>query len=348
MLKIIQWGTGTAGKLTAQAVHESPDFELAGCYVYTDAKNGLDVGDICGIGPIGVTATTDKEAIYATPADCALYMTMEEFTADRAVDDICRLLASGKNVIALASTILYHPAAMGQEVVDRIEAACREGGTSYLGSGIEPGWASVVLPMLLSSVSRKIDTMHIREVLSYRDYDTAASMFDMMGFGGPSKSMPPTPVPMEHVGVYSSLLLFLAKAFNFEIDEVIVEMTDILADKDYEIAVGRIPAGTVAAKQYAFTAVIGGQPRIKLEHFTRAAGPGPMGWPQGEGLFVTTTGDPSLDLSIKFSLHGTKPTDDGSLIAAMYVIHSIRSVCDATPGIHSVLDLPMIYGANVF
>lgn len=347
MLKIIQWGTGTAGRLTAQAVHESPDFELVGCYVHTDAKNGRDVGDICGIGPIGVTATTDKEAIFAMPADCVLYMTMEEFTADRAIDDICRLLASGKNVIATAATILYHPAAIGQDAVDRLEAACREGGTSYLGSGIEPGWASVVLPMLLSSVSKRIDTLHIREVVSYRDYDTTASMIDMMGFGQAPKPMPPTPVPMEHVGAYGSLLLFLAKAFDFTIDEVIVELDDVAADKDYDIAVGRIAAGTVAAKHYAFTLVVDGKQKVRLEHFTRAAGPGPMGWPQGDGLFVTTTGEPSLDLSVKLALHGTKPTDDGSLMAAMYVVHSIRYVCDAAPGIRSVLDLPMIVGANL-
>jgi len=348
MLKVIQWGTGTAGKMTARAIIESPSHELVGCYVFTDAKNGRDVGEICGIAPTGVIATTDKEAIFAMEADCVLYMTMEEFTIERALDDICRLLASGKNVVCTAATILYHIKAIGPEAVERVEAACQQGNSSYLGCGIEPGFASVVLPLLLSSVSKRIESILIREIVNYKEYDTGISMFDLMGFGQePKPDTPPTRVPLEHVGAYAAPLIFVADALDAQIDEVIVESDTALADRDYEIAAGTIPAGTACAKHYAFTAVIDGRPRIKIEHFTRAGGPGPMGWPQGEGLFVTTTGEPSLDLSLKFALHGTKPTDDGSLMAAMYAVHSIRPVCAAPAGIRTVIDLPFIHGRGV-
>ena len=42
--------------------------------VYSDAKAGRDVGDVCGIGPIGITATKDPDEIVALDADCVRCM----------------------------------------------------------------------------------------------------------------------------------------------------------------------------------------------------------------------------------------------------------------------------------
>lgn len=348
MLKVIQWGTGATGKLTAKAVQKASDLELVGCYTTSAHKNGRDVGDICGTSPMGVKATTSREDIFAMPADCVLYMTMEEFTVDRALGDICRLLSSGKNVIATAATILFHPKAIGQEAVDRLEAACREGGTSYFGTGIEPGWASVTLPLLISGIVARIDSILIQEILDYRAYATTASMFDMMGFGAkPPEPQAPMSMSLHQAAPYSAPLMMLADALGFTIDNVIFESDVAVAERDLEVAAGRIAAGTVSAKHYAFTAMVDGKPKVKIEHFTRAGDPGPIDWPLGQGFYITIRGEPSMKLSVDLALHGNQPTDDGALIAAMHVVHAIEPVCAAPVGIRSVLDLPPIIGRGV-
>ena len=114
MLRIIQWATGAVGRHAVAAVHRHPELELVGAYVYSDAKAGRDVGDVCGIGAIGVTATRDPEKILALDADCVLYMPLGEMNPSGALDDICRLLASGKNVVSTAVTALIYPKSMGQ------------------------------------------------------------------------------------------------------------------------------------------------------------------------------------------------------------------------------------------
>ena len=78
MIRVVQWATGTVGRHAATAVHRHPDLELAGAYVYTAAKAGRDIGDICGIGPIGVRATSEPDEIFALDADCVLYMAQGE------------------------------------------------------------------------------------------------------------------------------------------------------------------------------------------------------------------------------------------------------------------------------
>ena len=128
MLRVIQWATGNVGRHAVAAVHDHPDLALVGALVYSDAKAGRDVGELCGIGEIGVVATKDPEQILALDADCVLYMPQGEMNPMGALDDICRLLASGKNVVSTAVTPFIYPRSAGRAVVDRLEAACAEGG----------------------------------------------------------------------------------------------------------------------------------------------------------------------------------------------------------------------------
>src|SRR6266496_2423696 len=108
MLRVVQWAIGNVGREAVAAVHRHPDLTLVGALVYDEAKAGRDVGEVCGIGPIGVTATTEVDTITALDADCALYMAQGEMNPAGALDDICALLASGKNVVSTTLTSLIH------------------------------------------------------------------------------------------------------------------------------------------------------------------------------------------------------------------------------------------------
>ena len=102
--RVIQWGTGTVGSEIVTAILDHrDDLELVGALVYSETKDGVDVGALVGRNPIGVTATTDVEHILKLDADCVLYTPR---TAH--LDDVCRLLESGKNVVTTA--FLFHPA----------------------------------------------------------------------------------------------------------------------------------------------------------------------------------------------------------------------------------------------
>jgi hypothetical protein len=106
-------------------------------------------------------------------ADCVLHMAQGEGDPNGALDDICRLLASGKNVISTAVTAFIYPLSAGAQVVERLEAACAQGGTSFHGTGIEPGWAAEVLPLTMSGLFSRIDSLLVQELLDYSTYDSA-------------------------------------------------------------------------------------------------------------------------------------------------------------------------------
>ncbi len=60
--RVVQWTTGNVGKSSVQAIVANPTLELVGCYAWSPEKVGRDVGELCGIAPLGVTATNDVDA----------------------------------------------------------------------------------------------------------------------------------------------------------------------------------------------------------------------------------------------------------------------------------------------
>src|ERR1700692_2149798 len=72
-IKVIQWATGGVGRAAVAGIAAHPDLELVGCWVHSPDKVGVDVGEVCGIGPLGVAATDDVDALLALGADCVVY-----------------------------------------------------------------------------------------------------------------------------------------------------------------------------------------------------------------------------------------------------------------------------------
>lgn len=63
-------------------------------YVHSAEKSGRDAGELCGLSPVGVVATTDIAQIISLRPDPAIAN-----PEGANVDDMCRLLEAGINVI---------------------------------------------------------------------------------------------------------------------------------------------------------------------------------------------------------------------------------------------------------
>ena len=61
--KVIVWAPGYLGSAVIKEVLKRPEFELVGVLAYSDRKNGMDVGEMLGIEPVGVRMTTDQQAL---------------------------------------------------------------------------------------------------------------------------------------------------------------------------------------------------------------------------------------------------------------------------------------------
>lgn len=107
--RLIIWGPGDMGGRALRTALQSPDFDVVGVKVFDPRKNGRDIGELAGLAPIGLTATTSKERILALDADCVVHTPTTPALVQGADTDVIDLLESGKNVISAAS---YHNPSM--------------------------------------------------------------------------------------------------------------------------------------------------------------------------------------------------------------------------------------------
>jgi len=349
--RVIQWGTGTVGSeiITAILDHRD-DLELVGALVYSEQKNGVDIGTLVGSEPIGVTATADVEQILKLDADCVLYTPR---TAH--LDDVCRVLESGKNVVTTA--FLFHPARIAAADRDRVLTACEKGGSSVHGSGINPGNLSGVLPLALSGMSRTIDKITLQERADWSVYESTGITFDNMAFGQPVESISPTATDFLafNSSIFTEQVWFLADALNADIDGVSASVEAIGADQDHQIFDHLLAAGTTAGQRWNWAGHRDGETLIEIETLWTVGGEYPGHWPKPQhGWTLTIEGDPSMRTHFMSLASFTRNASieehvrSASIATGMQVLNAVTDVCQAPPGFATSATLPLIRSQTGF
>lgn len=347
-LRVIQWATGHVGVHALRGIAQHPDLELVGLWVSSEAKAGKDAGELCGIGRTGVTATRDAEALLALDADCVSYMGATDYRPGEAIDDMCRILASGKNLVTTSFVPLIYPWQTIPAFAEQIEAACQQGGTSFFCSGIDPGFSPDALPIVLSMLSERVESVRAQEIFNYATYDQPTTLFDVMGFGKPPGTMVPLLVPGALSMAWGSSVQMVAAALGVTLDSIEQQHEQVVAEESFDIPCGRIEQGTVAGLRFEVNGMVGGKPVITVEHVTRLRDDIAPHWPQGVGpgtYRVTIEGMPAMKCDLQIGFNSADHNIDGCVASAMRVVNAIPAVCAASPGLKSWLDLP-IYAAR--
>ncbi len=348
--KVVQWSTGGVGTIALAAIARRPDLELVGVWVHSPDKVGRDAGELAGGDPIGIAATDDADALLALEPDCVCYTASGESRPAETIDDFCRLLAAGTNVVTTSLAGLLYPDAFDVDDVDRLREACARGDASLYTSGIEPGFAGDHLVLALSTLSDRITSVRTQEIFGYHEYPVAFTMFEVFGFGKP----PEHRCLMEHPGVQASAwappVRMVADALGVELDEVRETYDKRVTDRTLEVAAGTIEAGTVGAVRFETIGVVDGRDAIVIEHVNRMADDLAPDWPTADrpGTYrIVVDGDPSFTCTLQLGTPDTY-THEGLVATTMRVVNAIPYVCDAAPGIVTSLDLPLTLPAHSF
>ena len=97
----------------------------------------------------------------------------------------------------------------------------RAGGASLFVSGIDPGFATDALPVLLTSICGRVDRIRMMEIMSYEHYDDADTQFRWFGFGAPMDSpLPPYLAPGRLTRYWGPTVELVAAGIGVEIDEI--------------------------------------------------------------------------------------------------------------------------------
>ncbi|GAB3243910.1 NAD(P)H-dependent amine dehydrogenase family protein [Nocardioides dilutus] len=353
-IRVAQVGTGNAGMLTLRQLIADDRFELVAVCVSTPAKVGKDAGELAGLDVVtGITAVDDLDALIEVEPECAVYCAMGDTRPVEATNDVCRLLEAGIDVVGSAPGTLQFPwGTMPDKVIDKVETAARAGGTSVYITGVDPGFASDLVPLALASTCQRIEQVKCYELADYATYDGAEVMFDLMGFGKPLTDTPLLFLPGVLGMAWGTAIRMMATGLGIEVDEIVEHWEAEPAPESYDIAAGRIEKGTIAALKFSISGLVDGHPAIVVEHVTRTRDDLRPDWARpaaGGGSYrVEITGEPSYVVDVvPSSEHGDH--NHAAIVAACgRIVNSIPDVIAAEPGIRTTLDLPLPTGHGTF
>jgi 2,4-diaminopentanoate dehydrogenase len=349
--RVIQWATGNTGQRALREVIRDPSLELAGVRVYDEAKNGVDAGELCGEGPTGVLATTDRDTVLKLEADCCIYMpratgrgeTRAGLSEDELVDDVVALLERGTNVITTCADLFARGVRMSDANRARVREACQRGRASVWATGSDPGFMTETLPMAFLSIQRRIDLIEIEEFGDVSRRPSAHMIMTQMRFGKPLAEFDPDRRKNHLFYEYQTPLSVLADMAGFEIDEWTAEGGVAAAREDLTIVAGEIRKGTAAAQRVVITGRSGGVDRVRFTQYGFVAMDVEPDWGlQPTGWRIRVHGDAPIDMRAPFPVSLDVLADYVPAFNANGPVNAIPYVCAAAPGFLTTEDLPHI------
>jgi 4-hydroxy-tetrahydrodipicolinate reductase len=250
-LRVFQVATGNVGSEMVGRIVEHPDLELVGLYCYSPDKVGLDAGEIVGIAPLGVTATGDVADVLRAKPDVVNF---NGVWPD--IDLFCELLDAGINVVTTSDWITgyhrdrNHPHPSGKKPTELIEAACQRGGTTFYGTGMNPGLAQILSVVATAGMGRvdHITVLETVDVSCHHSVDT----WKNVGYGRPVDD-PEVPGLLETgCTVFADSIHMMADCFDLKIDDVVFECELGACTEDVELGWWTLPKGSVGASLAKF------------------------------------------------------------------------------------------------
>lgn len=343
--RIVQWTTGNVGTKSVHAITANSELELVGCYAWSAEKVGVDVGELCGIGPLGVRATDDVEALLALRPDCVVYNPM---FAD--VDDLVRILEHGVNVVTTSEFINGRGLGADRQ---RLVDAGRRGGATIFGSGINPGFIQL-FAIVTAGLSDRVDRISIQESFDTTIYNSPATEIPM-GFGRPIDDPDLPAVTEQGSAIFREAVLLVADALGADLDDVRCTAQYAQTTEDLTLPGDWvITKGCVAGIDVRWTGIADDREVVEIRGVWTKGQTLQPAWSTAFGYTVTVHGRPTITSTLSFEPPPdfvAESIDDfvmlGLTITAMPAITAIPAVVAAPPGIATYNDLPLLLPRGV-
>jgi 4-hydroxy-tetrahydrodipicolinate reductase len=224
----------------------------------------------------------------------------------------------------------------------QVQHACGLGRSSVHSTGSSPGFISEAVPLVLSSIQRRLDRLVIDEYADLSQRDSAAMLFDIMGFGRPPAAFDPARAEYLAASFGPSLRL-VGDALNLPVDSLSAHGEVAIARDTFTIAAGTIEAGTVAAQRTTITGLVDGRPLLSFRATWYCGKDVDPAWDLHDtGWHISVEGDAPLEVTLHFPVPLDRMAELSPSYTANRAVNAVPAVCAAEPGIRTTLDLPHI------
>ncbi|RWA19874.1 dihydrodipicolinate reductase [Mycolicibacterium elephantis DSM 44368] len=344
---MVQFSTGNVGQHSLRALIGRPDIELVGVHAASPEKVGRDAAELCGLSdPTGIIATDDIDALIALKPDCVVYTALGETRPVEALEQMSRFLSAGINVVGTSMVWLVTPRQADDWLRGPLEEACAKGNSSLYVNGIDPGYSGDTAVLAALSLTTRAESVTVREVFDYGNYDDYEYTGTAMGFGSKPGDNPAMAfLPGVITTMFGGLVRNIAAHLCIELDDVTERFEPWYTDQRIECKMMTVEPGGMAGVRFAAEGLRAGSPVITVEHTTRLTPAAAPDWeypPDGHsGVHkVIIEGEPRVEIDTLLSHPVLDVTEAGCVSTAARVVNVIDWVCRAPSGLISMEEIP--------
>lgn len=324
MLRVVQMGLGPLGQKIVKYALERKGIAYVGAVDPARDKIGKDLGKLCGRKPMGITVQGDlASALKGQEADVAIVTTLSSLAM---VESQISEAASFKLPIVSTCEELSYPFGIQPEISTRIHEVCKRNGVACLGTGVNPGFLMDYLPSVLSSVCQDVQKVTVRRV---QDASSRRVPFQKKIGAGLTVEQFDAKVDegtLRHVGLTESIHM-IAASLNWRLDKTTETLRPVIAKRLISSGYMKIRKGEACGVEQIGRGFMGNTEVIRL-HFRAAVGE------KRSYDTIEINGMPDITSTIRGGVNGDVAT-------CAITLNALRSVLKASPGLKSMLDIPV-------
>lgn len=324
VIRVALVGLGPIGAAVAkQLLSRGKAFKIVAAVDTNREMFGRDAGEVMGLGrALKVKVTSDvTRTLKAAAPDVAVVCTSSSLQVAAPLFE--QVLARKVPIVTTTEEAAY-PQPKNRRVAKKIDEAAKKAKVAVLGTGVNPGFTMDALPIALSAVCERVDSVRIERV---QDARIRRLPFQQKIGAGLTRQQFDAKVKdgsVRHVGFAESIQM-IADALGWKLDRVTDEVQPKMADKAVAGELLAVDPGYVAGIVQDGAGYVDGKPRITL-HLEAY-----LGAPESYDA-VTIEGSPRIHSKVVGGVHG-------DIATAAMVVNSIPKVLVAPPGLRTMRDM---------
>lgn len=321
----MQVGLGPLGLKISKYINDKESIETIAAVDINPELLNKDLGGLAGLGNNGVQIKNSLDTVVnISEVDVVVLTTSSSLKAIS--KQISPILDLGIPIVSTCEELTY-PWDTDREIADDIDKKAIENDVAVVSTGVNPGFLMDTLPAMLTGVCKSVKSISVNRI---QDAQTRRLPFQKKIGAGLSLvefEERKSAGTLRHVGLTESMQ-FIADAVGWELDHTEDVITPVVTQQDVKTKDLDIPEGNAIGVRQEGRAYFKGEERIKLI-FEAAVGTG-VSYDE-----VNIVGEPNICSRIEGGVHGDVAT-------CSIVLNAIPNIINATPGLKTMKDLPIV------
>lgn len=325
-IRVMVYGLGPIGAAVARQMAARKGFQLVGGIDIDPAKIGRDLGSVIGLGKALRVKVTGEvtTSIRAARPDVVVLCTSSSLK--KVMPQIEGLLKLKMPIVSTTEELSY-PVGANRRLAKRIGDLARKAKVAVLGTGVNPGFTMDALPVMLTGVCERVDSIRVDRIQDARSRRLPFQQKIGAGLTVAQFQKKVDDGSVRHVGLAESVTL-IADAMGWKLERVTDQIRPMMARATVESEYLAVDEGYVCGLVQDGIGWSRGAPLVTL-HMEAY-----LGAPESYDA-VTIEGSPRIVQKIAGGVHGDVAT-------ASITVNAVAKILSVSPGLRTMRDMPLV------